>query len=189
MKAIQRLLYKFFFAVFLLFAVYGCQTTNSTVASEPPVEELTSDKTESDVESVDRIAPQTKAVEKEESAISVTATDETGATAGKETEMMKKFENRFIGRLGAHGGVIPPDVSGKKDAVNRDKPVDDLTAKSADTENRPYIEIENQLYGKWINKIETESYDFHDNGNVIIVVSGQRGKTHTLKGNYNLVEA
>ena len=103
--------------------------------------------------------------------------------------MMKKFESNFIGRLGAHGGAMPPDVSGKKEAVNRDKPIDDLTAKSADTENRLYIEMEKQLYGKWINKIETETYDFHDDGIVRIVVSGQRGKTHTLNGNYKLVEA
>jgi hypothetical protein len=49
--------------------------------------------------------------------------------------------------------------------------------------------MEKQLYGKWINKIETESYDFLDDGTVTIVVSGQRGKTHTLHGNYRIVEA
>jgi hypothetical protein len=156
-----------------LFAVYGCQTTDSTVTSEPPVAELTSDKTESDAEYVEHAVPQTGAVEKETSAAS-------------ETAHMKKFENNFLGMLKGHGGAEASDVSGEKEAVNRDKPVADLAVKPA--EDRPYIEMEKQLYGKWSNKIETESYDFHDDGTVIIIVSGPRGKTHTLNGNYKIVE-
>jgi hypothetical protein len=189
MKAKQRLLYKSFSAVFLLFAVYGCQATNSTVTSEPPVAELTSDKTQSDAEYVEHAVPRTSTVEKETSAASVTATDDTSTTARKETAQMKKFEKNFLGILKGHGGAAPSDVSGKKKVVNQDKPVDDLAAKPVNTENRPYIEMEKQLYGKWINKIETESYDFLDDGTVTIVVSGQRGKTHTLHGNYRIVEA
>jgi hypothetical protein len=184
MKATQRLLYKSFFAVFLLFAVYGCQTTNSTVSSEPPVAELTSDKTESDAE---YIVPQTSTVDKETSATSVTATDDAGTKAMKETAHMKKFENNFLGMLKGHGGA-ESDVSDKKKVVNQDKTVSDSDAKPVTTENRPYIEMEKQLYGKWSNKIETESYDFHDDGTVIIIVSGPRGKTHTLNGNYKIVE-
>lgn len=187
MKATQRLLYKSFFAVFLLFAVYGCQTTNSTVASEPPVAELTSDKTESDAEYAEHIAPQTSTVDKETSATSVTATDDTGTKAMEETAHMKKFENNFLGLLKGHGGA-ESDVSDMKEVVNSDKTVSDSDAKPVTTENRPYIEMEKQLYGKWSNKIETESYDFHDDGTVIIVVSGPRGKTHTLKGNYKILE-
>jgi hypothetical protein len=189
MKAIQRLLYKSFFAVFLSFVVYGCQTTDNTVTPEPPVAERTSGTTESDAKSVEHIASQTNTVEKEAPATSVTATEETCTTDEKEAEIMKKFGNNFIGRLGAHGGVIPPDVSGKKDAVNRGEPVGDLAAKAIETETRPYIEMEKQLYGIWVNKIETESYDFRDDGSVIIVVSGPRGKTYTLNGNYKIVEA
>ena len=178
MKAIQRLLYKSFFAVFLLFAVYGCQTTNHAVTSEPPVEELTSDKTESGAESAERIVSQTNTVEKDVSTTSL--------TAEKEAEIMKKFGNNFIGRLKGHGGAM---VSGEKEAVNQDTQPGDLAAKSTGTEDRPYIEMEKQLYGKWINKLETESYDFHDDGTVIIVVSGPREKTHALHGNYKIVEA
>ncbi|MGR3292584.1 MAG: hypothetical protein ACUZ9M_01050 [Candidatus Scalindua sp.] len=189
MKAIRSLLYKSFFAVFLLFAVYGCQTTDSTVTSEPPVAELSSNKTESDAESVERIVPQTSTVEKETSAASVTATDDTSTEAMKETAHMKKFENNFLGLLKGHGGAEASeasDVSGEKETVNRDKPVADLAVKPA--EDRPYIEMEKQLYGKWNNKIETEYYDFHDDGTVIIIVSGPRGKTRTLNGNYKIVE-
>ncbi|MCP4251830.1 MAG: hypothetical protein GY775_00220, partial [Candidatus Scalindua sp.] len=111
MKVIQRLLYKSFFAVFLLFAVYGCQTTNNVVTSEPPVAEPASDKAESVAESVERIAPQTNTVENEASATSVTTTEETATTAEKEAETMKKFGNNFIGRLQGHGGSMLKPVT------------------------------------------------------------------------------
>ena len=169
MKVTQRLLYRFFFAVFLLFAAYGCQTTNNAVTSEPPVAELTSDKTEY----VEHITPQTNTVVKEASATSVTATEETDITAKKEAEAMEKFGNYLIGRLSGHGGG--GDAAAEKEAVVQDKQVTDLAVKPAGTEKRPYIEIEKQLYGRWTNKLETESYDFHGDGTVIIVISGPRG--------------
>jgi hypothetical protein len=189
MKVTQRLLYKSFFAVFLLFTVYGCQTTNSTVTSEPPVTKLTSDKTESDAEEVEHIVSQASLVEEETSATSVAATDETAKEAQRKKELMKTFEKEFIARLTGHGGSLSQDVNGKKEVENLDKPVGDFAVKSTDTENRPYIEMEKQLYGKWINKLETESYDFHDNGTVIIVIGGPRGNTMKLNGNYKIVGA
>ena len=186
MKVTQRLLYKSFFAVLLLFAVYGCQTTNNAVTSEPPVAELTSDKTES----VEHIAPQTNTVVKEASATSAAATEETGTTVGKETEIMEKFGNYLIGRLSGHGGgAMPLDAAAEKEAVVQDKQVTDLAVKPAGTEKRPYIEMEKQLYGRWINKLETESYDFHDDGTVIIVIEGPREKTMKLNGNFMIVGA
>jgi hypothetical protein len=186
MKAKQRLLYKSCFAVFLLFAVYGCQTTDSTVTSEPPIVERTSGKAGSDAKYVEHAVPQTSAVEKETSAASVTATDEASTTDRNEKETMEKFGNYFIGRLSGHGGAM---VSGEKEAVNQDKPVADLAAKPAVIENRPYIGIEKKLYGKWINKLETESYDFHDDGTVTIIIEGPRGRTMKLNGNFMIVEA
>ncbi len=185
MKVTLKLLYKSFFAVFLLFAAYGCQTTNNAVTSEPLVAELTPDKTESE----ERIVPQTSTVENEASATSATATDETGTTAGKEAEMMEKFGNNFLGRLRGHGAAILTDPSSEKEAIAKDKPEADLAVKSVVAENRPYIEIEKQLYGKWINKLETESYDFHDNGTVTIVTEGPRGNSVKLNGNYQIIEA
>ena len=47
--------------------------------------------------------------------------------------------------------------------------------------------MERKLYGNWINKKETESYEFHDDGTVLINVIGQRGKSYKLNGNYILV--
>ena len=186
MKVTQRLLYKPFFAVFLLFAVYGCQTTNNAVTSEPPVAELTSDKTEY----VEHITPQTNTVVKEESATSVTATKETDITTEKEAEAMEKFGNYLIGRLSGHGGgAMPLDAAAEKEAVVQDKQVTNLAVKPAGTEKRPYIEMEKQLYGRWINKLETESYDFHDDGTVIIVIEGPREKTMKLNGNFMIVGA
>jgi hypothetical protein len=181
MKVTQRLLFKSFSAVLLLFAVYGCQTTNNAVTSEPPVADLTSDITESDAESVERSVSHTNTVEKEASTTSV--------TAEKEAEIMKKFGNNFLGRLQGHGSAMLSNVSGEKEAVNRDKPAGDLATKSTDTEDRPYLEKEKQLYGKWINKLETESYDFHDDGTVIIIIEGPRERTMKLSGNFMIVGA
>ena len=65
---------------------------------------------------------------------------------------------------------MPSDAAAEKEAVVQDKQVTDLAVKPAGTENRLYIEIERQLYGKWINKLETESYDFHDDGTVTIII-------------------
>jgi len=165
MKVTQKLLYKSFFAVFLLFAIYGCQTTNNAVTSEAPV------------------VPQTSMVEKEASTASVTATNDTSTEAMEEAAHMKKFGNNFLGRLQGHGAAMLTGPSDEKEAVAKDK------LKSVVAENKPYIEIEKQLYGKWINKLETESYDFHDNGTVIIVTEGSRGNTVKLNGNFMIVEA
>ncbi len=189
MKSTQKLLFMSFFAVFLLFSSYGCQTTDSTVSSEQSVSELTSGNTGSDAGSVERFESQASTVEKETSATSVTVTDETVKTARNEKEVMEKFGNNFLGILKGHGGTTPSDESGKKEAVNRDKPGAGSAAKSTNLEERPYREMEKQLYGKWINKLETESYDFHDNGTVTIVISGPRGKIMKLNGNFKIVEA
>jgi len=94
MKATLRLLYKPFLAVFLLFAVYGCQTTNSTVTSETPVTSHTS------------------SVDQEASAASVTATGEADTKDKSEKETMEKFGNYFVGRLSGHGGgAMPSDAA------------------------------------------------------------------------------
>jgi hypothetical protein len=132
---------------------------------------------------------QANTADKETPATSVRSTEESGTTDKKEKERIEQFGNYFLGQLQAHGGSVPPDLSGGKEAVNQDKPVADLAAKPAVIENRPYIGIEKKLYGKWINKLETESYDFHDDGTVIIIIKGSREKTMKLKGNFMIVGA
>ncbi len=184
MKATQRLLYKSFFAVFLLFVVYGCQTTKSTMTLEPPVTELTSVKTQSDAENVVDTVPQTGTVVKETETAEAVATKKTKA----EKELMEQFAQKFLSGIGAHGGMSQ-NAPGEKETILQEKPIDDSDVKSDAAEERPFINFERKLYGKWINKIETESYDFHDDGTVIIVVTGQREKTLTLNGNYKIVAA
>ena len=131
MKATQRLLYKSFFAVFLLFAVYGCQTTDSTVTSEPSSSEPVSSNTLSYTEYVEPIVAQANTADKETPATSVRSTEESGTTDKKEKERIEQFGNYFLGKLQAHGVSVPPDLSGGKEAVNPDKPVADLAAKPA----------------------------------------------------------
>ena len=189
MKFTQKLLYKSFFAAFLLLAVYGCQTTSTTATSGPSIEDTASDKTQSDAEYVEHAVPQTNTVNKEVSAASVTVTGEADTKGKREKEIMEKFGNNFVGILRGHGGTPPPSAPAEKKAVSRDKQVEDPAARSAYIKNRPYIETEKRLYGKWNNKLKTESYDFNSDGTVKIVVSGPRGKTHTLNGNYRIVEA
>ena len=48
--------------------------------------------------------------------------------------------------------------------------------------------MEKSLYGNWINDLETESYEFHDDGTVKIIVTGQRSMSQALNGNFILVK-
>ncbi len=74
-----------------------------------------------------------------------------------------------------------------RNTTSAKKSTENLAAKSDEIENRPFIELERKLYGNWINKKETESYEFHEDGTVLINVIGQRGKSYKLNGNYILV--
>ncbi len=174
MKATQRIiLYKSFLALFMLFVIYGCQTTNSTINTESPTSNLKSDKTQPDVEKVEHVENRVGTVKKE--------ADQSKEAAELEKAHIEKFQNKFFGMLGGHSGSAPQDV-------NKAKAADDSTVKSAKSKNRPFKELEKRLYGNWTNYKETESYEFHDDGTVLIIVTGQRSKSHTLNGNYILVE-
>ena len=181
----QRIiLNKYFLVLFILFAIYGCQTTNNTTNTdntESPASNLTSDKTQADVEKVEYVENKASTTKKE--------TDQSKEAAELEKAHMEKFQNKFFGILGGHSDTVPQDINKAKAEEALEQTTDDLTAKSAKPKNRPFKELEKRLYGNWNNDLETESYDFHDDGTVVIVVSGQRGMSQTLNGNYMLVEA
>ena len=66
MKAIQRIiLSKSFLALFILFVIYGCQTTNSAINTEAPASNLKSDKTYNEVEKVEYIENNSSTARKE----------------------------------------------------------------------------------------------------------------------------
>ncbi len=180
MNATQRIiLYKSFSALFLLFVIYGCQTTKSTVNMEQSASNLKPDKTYPDVEKVEYIEDNYNTAEKK--------TDKSKEAAEIEKAHIEKFQNKFLGILGGHGGTVPQDANNAKAAESLEQTADDLKARPAKPKNRPFKELEKGLYGNWINDLETESYEFRDDGTVLIVVSGQRGMSQTLNGNYILV--
>ncbi|MHC4267087.1 MAG: hypothetical protein ACYSTS_01355 [Planctomycetota bacterium] len=181
MKVTKRIiLYKSFLAPFMLFVIYGCQTTNSTINTEPPASNPISDKTQPDLEDAEPVVNKTSIVKKE--------TDQSTKAAESEKEHIEKFQKRLFGMMGGHGGTIQQDANEANQTENLEQTADDLTVKPAKPEDRPFKELEKSLYGNWINYKKTESYDFHDDGTVIIVVIGQRSKSYTLNGNYILVE-
>jgi len=81
----------------------------------------------------------------------------------------------------------PEHTPDDRNTTSTEKSTENPAAKSDEIKNRPFIELEKKLYGNWINKKETESYEFHDDGTVLINVIGQRGKSYKLNGNYILV--
>ncbi len=84
-------------------------------------------------------------------------------------------------------GRGPENTPEDRNTTTTKKSTENLTAKSEEIENRPFIELERKQYGNWTNKKETESNEFHDDGTVLINVIGQRDKSYKLNGNYILV--
>ncbi len=181
MKVTQQItLFKSLLTLFILFAIYGCQTTDSVNETTPSAYNLRSDKAQPDVGEVEHIEKKDVSSKKEAS--------QSKETAALEKEHIEKFQKKFFGMLGGHGGAAQSDTNKAKESETMEQAVDDLTVKHAKTENRPFKDLEKGLYGNWINDLETESYDFHDDGAVEIIVVGQRNKSHTLSGNYILTE-
>ncbi len=166
MKIIQiATLRQSFFALILLFTIYVCTTTTSTTATKTSDSNLKPDITHADAED---------------------ATTNKQSGLDKKQQDIETIHKRLGGFMVGHGRGIenaPEDsitTSAKKSTEN-------LAVKSEEIENRPFIELERKLYGNWTNKKETESYEFHDDGTVLINVIGQRGNSHKLNGNYILV--
>ncbi len=168
------------FALFILFAIYGCQTTDNVNTPKTSVSNLKSDKIQPDLP-------------KEELVVKTTNTMDKDTVQSKEDEELEKahiekFQKRLFGMMGGHGGNAPQDTNEEDQAANQEQTVNSLSVKPAKSKKRPFEELEKRLYGNWINDLKTESYEFHDDGTVLINVTGQRSKSHTLNGNYVLLK-
>ena len=155
-----------FFALILLFTIYGCNTTNNATATKASDSNLKPDITQADAEE---------------------ATTNKQSESDNKREDIEMIHKRLGGFMVGHGRGIenaPEDSS----TTSTKKSTENLTAKSEEIENRLFIELEKKLYGNWTNKKATESYEFHDDGTVLISIIGERDKSFKLNGNYILVE-
>ncbi|MGR3303443.1 MAG: DUF5640 domain-containing protein [Candidatus Scalindua sp.] len=170
-----------FFALILLFTIYGFNTTNNAIAQKTSYSDLKPDIIQADAEDAKLSNPQSSPAEHQEE-----------ATTDKQSELdkkqdMKKLQERLGRLMVGHGGGTE-NVLEDKNTTSTKKSTENLTAKSDEIEDRPFIELEEKLYGKWTNIKETESYEFRDDGTVLINVSGPRDMSYKLNGNYKLVE-
>jgi hypothetical protein len=182
MKIMQNFtLRQSFFALILLFTICGFNTTNNAIAQKMSDSDLKPDITQADAEDAKLSNPQSSPAEHQEE-----------ATTDKQSELDKKQDmeklQKRLGRLMVGHGGGPENAPEDRNTTSTNKSTENLTAKSDEIEDRPFIEMERKLYGKWINIKETESYEFHDDGTVLINVSGPRGMSYKLNGNYKLVE-
>ncbi len=169
-----------FFALILLFTIYGCNTTNNATVTKASGSNLKPDITQADSEVPKPAKPQSSPVEHQEE-----------VTTDKQSELdkrqaMEKLHKRLGSFITGHGRGPELTPEGKS-VTSTKKSTENPTAKSEEIENRLFIELEKKLYGNWINKKETESYEFHDDGTVLISVIGERDKSLKLNGNYILV--
>ncbi len=182
MKIMQNFtLRQSFFTLILLFTIYGFNTTSNAIAQKTSDSDLKPDITQADAEDAKLSNPQSSPVEHQEEA----ATDKQSELDKKQD--MEKLQKR-LGRLMVGHGGGPENAPEDRNTTSTKKSTENLTAKSDEIEDRPFIELERKLYGKWINIKETESYEFHDDGTVLINVSGPRDMSYKLNGNYKLVE-
>lgn len=172
---------KSFFVIILLFAIYGCQTTNNTVTPEQPVSTIKSEPVQADVENAENTeADLSKTAPTESKAKEASATQ---GPSDLDKEHMEKYQKIFGNLLFGHGGER------KSVSADEKEQAEDATVESDAVEDRPFAALEKKLYGNWINIKETESYDFHDDGTVkIVVIDRKRDRSQSLKGRYKLVE-
>jgi hypothetical protein len=165
----------------LLFTIYGCNATNNTTATKASGSNLKPNITQADSEVPKPAKPQSSPAEHHEEA----ATDKQ-SELNKKREDIEKIYQRLGGFTTGHGRG-PEHTPEGKSVTSTKKSTENPAAKSEEIENRLFIELEKKLYGSWINKKETESYEFHDDGTVLITVIGERDKSFKLNGNYILV--
>ncbi|MFQ5686562.1 MAG: hypothetical protein ACE5GV_07875 [Candidatus Scalindua sp.] len=182
MKTMQNFTLRLsFFALILLFTIYGCHATNSATTTKASDSNLKPDITQADAEVAKSGKRQYSSAEHHEDA----ATDKQSNLESKK-QVIEELQKRLGGLMMGHGRE-PENAPIDRDTTSTKKSTENLAAKSEELENRLFIELEKKLYGNWINKKETESYKFHDDGTVLIKVIGERGKSFKLNGNYILV--
>ncbi len=169
-----------FFALILLFTIYGCNTTNNATTQKTSDSNLKPDITQADAKVPKPAKPQSSPVEHQEE-----------VTTDKQSELdkrqaMEKLHSRLGSFITGHGRG-PEHTPEGKSITSTKKSTENPAAKSEEIGNRLFIELEKKLYGNWINKKETESYEFHDDGTVLISVIGERDRSYKLNGNYILV--
>jgi hypothetical protein len=169
-----------FLALILLFTIYGCNTTNNATTQKTSDSNLKPDITQADSEVPKPAKPQSSPVEHQEE-----------VTTDKQSELdkrqaMEKLHKRLGSFITGHGRG-PEHTPEGKSVTSTKKSTENSAAKFEEIENRLFVELERKLYGNWINKKETESYEFHDDGTVLISVIGERGRSYKLNGNYILV--
>ena len=169
-----------FFALILLFTIYGCNTTNNTTATKASGSNLKPDITQADSEVPKPAKPQSSPAEHYEEAVA----DKKSGLDKKQA--MEKLHKRLGSFITGHGGG-PENTREDRNTTSTKKSTENLAEKSEEIGNRLFVELERKLYGNWTNKKETESYEFHDDGTVLISVIGERDKSFKLNGNYILV--
>ncbi|MBS1258653.1 MAG: hypothetical protein MAG551_01714 [Candidatus Scalindua arabica] len=169
-----------FFALILLFTICGCNTTNNTSAIKASDSNHKPDITQADSDVPKPAKPQSSPTEHHEEPV----TDKKSGLDKKQA--IETLAKRLDGFISGHGGRHEHTPEGRSTTSTK-KSTENPAAKSEELENRLFIELEKKLYGSWINKKETESYEFHDDGTVLVTVIGKREKSFKLNGNYILV--
>ncbi|MBO1224129.1 MAG: hypothetical protein JYX80_06850 [Candidatus Scalindua sediminis] len=177
MNIIQRVvLYQFSLMLVLLIVTSGCQTVNNTITPEPSVASLQSDSSQVDTE---RRTPQTSPAEKETTATEKSTNKVTGKSdieKRSSAEVQKNLISRWSGLMG-HGGM-PQGSSAAEETTT--------TGQSDEIKKGPFVELEKNVVGKWLNLKETESIEFLNDGTIVII--DKRGVNPKLRGNYKFVD-
>ncbi len=152
----------------LLIVTSGCQTADNIITPEPSVANLQSNKEAVTTEkSIDKVTGESD-IEKRSSA-----------------ELQKNMISRWSGLLG-HGGLPQSSSGEEKTTPKTEKSADKVTGKPEEKEKGSFIELEKNVVGKWLNLKETESIEFFDDGNIVIV--DKRGTNPKSRGNYKFVD-
>ena len=169
----------------LLIVTSGCQTADNIITPEPSVASLQSDSSQVATE---HRAPQTSLAEKETTTTEKSTNKVTGKSEEIEkrssAEMQKNLISRWSNFMG-HGGM-PQGSSAKEETTTTERPADKVTGKSDEVEKGPFVELEKNVVGKWLNLKETESIEFLNDGTIVII--DKRGANPKLRGNYKFVD-